>query len=385
MANRTAALALALYGAFDPLDAETWAGTPFVIRETQLRGLQRVLELSGPCLPFAPLSLPMRRRGRTTHYQGQPKAVQQVLGYDQGETTLEGVWRATDLTVEDTFALWGLYGVAVTPVLSVDDLRDKVYDIIRGGQEVAVRWAGMERVSSIMDFEPQIISRKEVRWRWRFEWAGEGKFPTIPIEDPLDISIVNVFDLLQKAADLLAFPAQLALDVVDFIESRVAALQGKIQELKEAVQLYSAAVERASKVANRITGISDQIRTGALDIRDHVADMYAEVVNQGEIDGVPGGLATRARLQAWITETSRATGTMAARAGETAAVWRQVAQPDVDAIIIAQGETDLRMLALQQWGSAREWGRIADYNGLGLSGSTVPAGTTLLIPARTVA
>lgn len=371
-----------LYGAFDPTDLVTWAGTPFIM--TEATGLYRTVALFGPALPHAPYSLPMERTGRTTRYPGQTKATQHVIGYSEGETSIEGRWTSQDLAGDIGSAMRSLAGVLPgIPILSAEDLREAVYDLVRGGQEIIVTWAGVERRTSILSFDPQHITRGEIRWSMRFEWAGAAKFMALPIVDSLLETASNAFDMISAALDWAKYPANLALDLIDFVGDQVGRIEALVADLRDTIGLYTTAASRAFEVAQRAIGIVDAINAAAKAVRDQVSALVAEVAGEGVVAGSPIATAETAAIAAWLRATGRGAAKVQAQAGRLGYVLREVSDPRIEAVLVVQGDTDLRMVAQQRWGDPDGWRRIAAHNGL--TSSSVAGGTTLTIPSRAAA
>lgn len=383
MAIRTD-IGLSIYDAFSPDNSGTWAGTPLTISETT--GLRRTLQLSGRALPYAGASFPVRRRGRTTWYQGTKRATQHVQGVEQGETNFEGQWDSQHLADDPTSALFGV-GLALVPVLSAEQLREHVYSLVTDGQELAVTWAGIVRTAGLCDFDPHPLNRTTCRWTWRFEWNGEGAFVPLAVVDTVASTAANVLDMIDEGLRWAKYPGNVALDLMDFAESQVLAVEGLAVELGDTLNLYATAATRTAEVGARGVSICDTIRRIAIGVRDHFAGLYC--VSEGATVGVgidPTAWAAEARLAAWLRETGRSSEQLAAVAGRAASALTAVADPEVEAVITVQGDTDLRHVALQRWGTADGWVEIAEYNDLdtvsGAFGAMVPAGTVLRIPRR---
>lgn len=367
-----------LYGSFSPEDLQTWAGTPFVIEEAT--GADRIrLELRGSALPFPSMDMPTSRRVRTTRYPGVRAATQQVLGIDDGETEVEGRWDAAELASND-FALVSRGGAAPSRVESAEDLRELVYQLVERGQEISVQWAGIERRTADVSFTPQHDTRIRIRWSLRFVWGGRPRFVKLPVVDPLADSSASLYDRVSQIVDSLTVPAQVVQDLRSYASLQIQRVQALTSDLTDVVHAYVAGGAGLAETAAQAAGLLESTRAEARNLWDRIRITSVATAWTGSSGLAPTSFAVRLAIQQWLTETGRAALYLA---GEAARRHRQVVnlvEPAIEAALQVQGDTDLRVIARQRWGSADGWTDIAAFNGL--ASSNVTAGTMLYIPRR---
>jgi hypothetical protein len=365
-----------LYGAFDPADTGTWAGTPLVLEETT--GSRRRLELRGQALPAAPLSIPLSRRATVVRYPGQRGATTHVLGVDEGSTSMGGRWLSQELAGDD-LATWreGEQGPPQA-VRSAEDLREILYDLVRAGSEIRVEWAGVRRFTASLDFDASHFTRGDIAWSLSVEWGGEGEFVPLPVADTVETGALTLMDTVSEWLDVAAYPANVVLDVADFMDTQLLAVEGAVSELRDVVNLYVVGEAAFLRLSGRLVGIAERIRAAARSVRDEVLALPSAVAWTGLTSGSPSGYAEQSAVAEWLARTKRYSTKAAAEAARYLTTLEGAAVPDVARVWVTVGDTDLRYVAQQVWGRPSEWTVLADYNGL--QGSAVPAGTTLLIP-----
>lgn len=380
MAIRTA-FGLGLYGVTDDT-GDVWRGVPLVIEETT--GRQRRLELAGRALPNVPLELPLERRGTRTLYPGQTASTDQILGYDEGTTTISGSWdtmylRGADLALYSEGSVPGA-AAAARRIETAEDLREVVYAIVRAGQRLRVTWAGVERFSSLVQFRPAHITRGRVTWEITFEWSGGGKFVTLPVTDAVESGTQSLLDTMGELLDLAAYPANLALDLIDFANATLGRIEALIADVRRVLELYTTAAADLLTVGARAVGLLDVVRRQARNLRDAVLAVGGAAGMSPVGLAGPDAAVILSAIRDWLTRTKRVSTDTAARAAALQAVFEALTQPRIKRIVTVVGDTDLRYVAQQEYGTPEAWPEIADANGL--VGSSVSAGTALVIPAR---
>lgn len=375
MAIRTA-FGAGLYGAPSDLGDSALHGLPLTIEETS--GRLRGLRLRGWCLPETPLELAAERLVTQRTYPGQSEATQHVVGYTDGSTTIRGEW-CTQRLLENDYALALTAGAEQSAFRSAEDLREYVYAIVRAGQPLRVEWAGLERRATAIRARIGHRSRLDLTWEMTFDWSGVGKFVQLPAADAAESSSTDLLNKIGELLALAAYPANLALDVLDYADMQIKRVGGLVTELRKTLELYASILTRTTEVAGRVLGLATTVQAEAKALRDTLRAIPADAASNLGIGGGGASGAAEARvLAAWLADTHRASNQTAAAAAKTAAVFAELTLPQIEAIVTIQGDTDLRYIARQRYGSADQWTRIADYNGL--TGSAVSGGQVIYIP-----
>ena len=328
----------------------------------ELTGSQRKIELQGRALPFRKTEWKQHQRNTKTLYPGNPSAVFQILGTEFMPTTFTGIWRDRYLGADQ----------AITLVAFMQALND-------AGQELRVTWGANARRGILEEFfhghDDIAKTAGDILWTAVFNWTGKDSDREVSFRTATFNSIDASEKVRGLASALLGIPlpeslnglAEGILAVQDFmgdIEHAVSQVEKVIETATSLIMLPLETVQRAVTLLERVRGdalgiISTLATIPALSIAivDDVKSLF-----DGEI---------------WTRSIRGATGNLAIGSEKERDGFKEQADAEVKTIYITRGE-DLRKVSLHFYGTADEWVRIADHNGLKFS--NVPAGTKLKIP-----
>lgn len=144
---------------------------------TELNGLKRTLTLTGPSLPKRGTTWGSETRLKTKFVNGNPEAVQHVLGPSEMPTDFEGMWRTTQL-VQAPAAFVDETGNRRL-VTRASTLVDAFEGIARAGSRLRVVWSTDDGRSILREGRISTISFPfdrfdDVAWKCSFQWVSRG-------------------------------------------------------------------------------------------------------------------------------------------------------------------------------------------------------------------
>lgn len=364
----------------------------FTIRE--VTGEQRTLSLAGRALPYQPFTLEGKQRAEFTRYPGNPVASVQMLGSDEGNTTITGMWK--DRFIKPTTA----EGEPVTPsgvalwngqqVRDVRALVDAAELLRLSGQLLEVQWNAIVRRGILTRFRQSWVRFEDVNWEMDFEWISRGQ-PEQPITVPLPPSTE------EYAAKLRSLYTNLEETITESTAFRKA--EGFLNTINQFAEEMGRAVEELESVAVSATnlvltpveagrrllattntiianagGIKDAVAATALDEIGYVSDEVATLT--GSEDTTYG---TSLEAAQYARSVASDAASIAWYAAERADVFRNfIDEEDLLAIFVARADSDLRTISTTYYGTSDNWRRLASYNGL--RSSKLIAGDVVLVP-----
>jgi hypothetical protein len=378
--------------------------SPLVIQE--LSGEKRGLTLIGRALPYRPIAFSGKMRAEFTRYPGNPVATVQVLGPEEGQTTMQGAWKDKFLgTVDDQGRLVEATAIASKGsgggirdglnldlsserVTSVVDLVNLVEDIRRSGQLLEINWDSIKREGMLMEFEHTWQNRHDVEWKMTFEWSSlaDPDPPTaVPQTDTSDFQA----ELTSLGQTLSSLQSQVAL-----AEDFTADMNSKITQLETAITSVAETVSQAVDVvldpvdaARRLLGIVEYTKASAQDVMESAqVRTYRSVVTPMPLvlpdttptaaTVTPGQTCAAAKyLRDTRAEARTIRGLSAQRGQEIAA---RSGEGQGATIVRAKMGQDLRDISVQLYGTADQWRLLKSYNRL--DSSALVAGQIVLIP-----
>jgi len=339
--------------------------TSIVIQE--LTGSRRSIELGGRALPERPFPAGGRLRSKKTWYAGNNVATLQVLGSEDIDTQIKGVWN--DRYIVDQVATTGFE----TPQLARDVVR--IFEVLqRSGNALRVQWSDVVRMGILAEFEPNWLREQDVEWSMRFEWYGrdDQEVTRATLDEP-----PNSAELRRRqneSDDRLAFePDSIRTDYSDSVRAgaasvraRVGALFDRVRSAQSVAAIPLTAVRGALADAEALRSIGNVLGVELIE-----APLEAATELEGLID--------RLGAETWRREQGRRVLRTQAEGQRVARDLRRLTRPEPIAVITVRGGNDsLRRLARDYYGTADEWRRIADVNDL--SSSVVAPGTLIVIP-----
>lgn len=340
---------------------------PVVINE--LTGSQRSITLSGRALPKRPPGLESGGMLRTkiTWYAGNNVATQQVLGVEELDMTLSGVWN-------DRF-IGGLVEVEgfQTPQLA----RDVVAifeDIQRSGNTLRFQWGPVVRTGILKEFVPTWARLQDVEWTMNWEWQSrdDATVPRATLDEPPDSSELRRRQ--NEVDDQLAFePAQVSPDYRSQVRAEIGRVRGRV------VSLFDRVRDARSFALVPLTATRGALADAEL-LREEGNSVIGDLL-ETPIDLATGfqDLVSRLRVEVWRREEGNRTRRVVGEGQRLGRVFRRISAPAPLAVVTVRGGGDsLRRIAQRFYGTQDEWRRIESANGL--TGSVVPAGTLVVVP-----
>lgn len=345
---------------------------------TELTGSERSVELRDRALPYQSVAWGGEAKYTKNVYPGNPVATIQVLGPDEGDTTMKGMWKtryvgdmATITGFEDIGGAFDILSGAIT----AERLAQVFHRLRRSGQHLEVRWGPEVRRGILADFQADYDRVEDVGWTATFVWGqvGEEEAPRAAAEvaDPT----TGINNALAGLEDLIARLPPIILPNVT----------GPIIFAEEAMRI--AALSMTSSLGS-ITGVptvtpGEFQNIASLSIQVGVAAQ--SMVQQTSDQSIEEWVATNFVGDILTVETYRhdlAAATLAlwvAAIVAREAVRARVVNDYLAIVHIRQNQT-LRTLALDYYGDADAWQTIADANRL--TSAVVARGTIIAIPRR---
>ncbi len=341
----------------------------FVIRE--LTGSERSVELRDRALPYQGVEWPGNQHYQKSWYPGNPVATIQVMGPQEKDTELIGMWKARFI---GTHVVATGFEDLITPVeIMTPEILVQIFHRIRkAGNQLEVSWGPEVRQGILAEFVPAYLRIEDVEWRMVFTWSQVGTIPeprAAEVSSPsadLDASQVELDDIAaQIPIGLLPNVTQPILANFDLIRA------GTTTGLIELSSIFGASFVSQEQFATFSTTM-DQL---ALDC----ASLIDQTGNGPYLPFIPSDSVTAIlAAETWRRDARNAALTHQRNAVTSKESIRdRVVSGFLGRHTVRQGET-LRMIALRVYGSADAWTTIADANDL--VSATVPTGTVILIP-----
>lgn len=377
----------------------------------ELTGQQRLIKLSGRCMPYRPGSMKFSSEHEIseTRYMGYPRTSQTPTGAKENDTEMSGAWK--DLFVGDLtdgpsamvteFTPEGV-SVPIGEPLSRDQtmvtarqLCELFEDVVYRARPLRVRWQHIRRVGRLCKFEQDWQNPHDVIWKMTFKWIGRDEkvgFPS-PVKTTLTGVATSLGHGYQGVQESTNFDGLESLEprFADRVDFLVGDMQRALIDITDTAEARAAAVTDSRDAIRRALSISTLLRDQAASLVDTLAgtvpgDMVVSVPvgldqnTEFSLTAVDPGLQITAACQQYIAiKAARAMRHAAAR--QRFSAMRDL-DDDVLGVVVLRDQQDLRDLARFWYGSPAEWEQIRRFNGL--AGSSAPAGTTIFIPsART--
>jgi archaellum component FlaC/uncharacterized membrane protein len=396
-------------------------GEPSSLNIQELQGERNNLELVGRALPYRPLTFEGSMRAEFTWYPGNPIATVQMLGPQEGTTSINGMWK--DRFIKTTshlgIPILGQTGKAYYNGSIIDNVSDlvKLADgFRRRGQLVEVTWDDIVRQGIISKFKQSWTRPEDVEWEMEFTWMsqGEDELPIVfnvlaNIADAINgivDAVNNLVEAINELKDEFAAIASWVNAVNNLIDGIVAAASGLVDLAKQAVKLAVAPFAIVGNMVAACQTIGDQCKelvktfeslpgrivravgvTGEAEstiVRSREADAIPTPTRVVALSGV-GDPNAESQGEVLAAERVIRKAKRAARKLKAAVVQRQqelIAQSQDQtkplATIIARDGMDLRDVSTQYYGTPGEWIRLMLYNGFNTS--RLLAGDVVIVP-----
>jgi hypothetical protein len=337
-----------------------------------------VLQLEGRELPYSSgrggtVGFGRTQRTRLTFYPGNRKASQQIIGPILKPTTFDGIWKERYIG-EDR------------PI----DLVELFEDLLNIGAQLRVSWSTIERQGVIKEFDwnpgNPVGGLGDIKWTAVFEWNFD---PAKPAGTNVAPGFQSLRDFLVQAANALSELSGAVFRFVDGSKAFVGLLKAPFQSTSQDYE-----DEVAALILPTRTLVTTAARTGdepelparlVEDASTAVGSAQDTAANIAEItaESFPGSVLVQDSLTAVLTEhilradiTDEAFVAMVEMYDRRVQL-EEIIRPEEFRVVTAQPGTDLRKLAIQFYGTADNWDRIAKQNGL--VSSVIPDGIEEII------
>lgn len=329
------------------------------------------IDLIGRQLPYRAggggnISFGREQRTRLTWYPGNRVASQQVIGPVLKPTTINGVWKERFLGVDQPITLVELFEELCNTGVQV---RVSWQTIVRIGIVKRVEWAPGDPTGGLTD----------IRWTIEFEWVSEDVGGTIRRINQNELQLRDV--LIQCANQLLRLGGALDLfaqgvdSFVGLLSQPFRSTATQLSTLEEEREsqfgvLSQAAVDSGtevqipSRIAQPAVSAAEGSQSNVAETSDVVAKIFPSTTTADDsLESILNQAIDRYNV---IDEST----TALRLAFEVRLRFEPLIRPDEFTVVAANPGTDLRRVAIQFYGDADAWPRIARFNGI--EGSVIP-------------
>lgn len=374
----------------------------FFIRE--LTGEENTLTLIGRALPYRPLTFEGSMRAEFTWYPGNPISTVQMLGPQEGTTSINGMWkdRFIKTTTDLGLPVIGQTGKAYYNgglVNNVSDLVKLADGFRRRGQLLEITWDGIVRQGILTKFKHTWHRVEDVEWEMEFTWMSQGE-DELPIAfnvlaglaDQINsiVDAVNgLIEAVNELKDEFAAIASWINAVNTFVDNIATAASALVDLYKQAVSLAVAPLSAAGNMIAACQTIADNAKDLGKTFESLPPRMVRAVGIDSEAETQDMVLAAERVIRKAKRAARRVRSEAVKKQQETIAQSQDQSAPL--ATIIARDGMDLRDISTRYYNTPHEWIRLKLYNGfnssrllagdvvivprLGTAGTTVPAST----------
>ncbi len=350
---------------------------------TELSGERRRILLLGRGLPYRPIAWGGNMRVKTTWYQGNPVATQQVLGPDLDPTVMEGKWK-------DRFMFGAEVGNgAFTNAITVNDDPQAVrsaeeavalfHDLRRSGNKLRVVWGPETREGILVFFEAKYDRLQDVAWSAEFEWSSEGESETRAIEEPVGSD--DLLGSINSLDDLLGFSPE------DVAKQFNAQLLDSVESMREATGSIFGALRAVNTVLGTPQSVVGSISSAANSIRLEATEEIQRL-RESPVVGADGAMEVALRASSLMSvEAFRRTAASQVAGVRQLALeidrqTQQQAVPDPVQVVAVPQATSLYTLSNRFYGTPDFASFLARANGL--TSAIAPSGFQLRVPPKPV-
>jgi len=342
--------------------------------------------LRGRAMPYRGVSTGGEQRVKTTWYQGNPKATQQVLGPTTTPTELTGMWKSkfVSLAASDSTADAEVYNVPGAFAISqgVQDSNPAsflvgVFESLRDrGKEIRFTWGDVVRYGLLQSFVPTWDRYEDVAWSMTFDWNGvieraprvAGQVTTFG--QPVQTALVRSDDAL------VVMPRIVDTPIRSEILGAMSEVRARVVDLLAYSRRISGQITVPLEVIQGTAGIVAEVKASTtVVVSDCLAIPYEAFITFDDVVDV-------VRVEDFRRTLGSEVESLEVRAIQERDSIANIGVDLTDATTFrVQQRTSLRSLAAQYYGTAADWTVIAQANNLDTS--IVEAGQLIYIPTRT--
>lgn len=334
----------------------------------EISGSGRIVSLGGRALPERPIGFGGRLREKKTWYAGNNVATLQVLGSEEMDMTIRGVWN--DRFIADQVATSGFE----TPELA-REVVTIFHSLQRSGNALRFQWGDQVRMGILAEFEPTWLREQDVEWMMRWSWFGrdDQEVPRASLDEPPNSSELR--QRTDEQDDQLAFEPKknTKTDYSAAIRLRIAQVRGRVGAIFDRVREAQSVASIPLTAVRGVLADAEALRLEANELSVELLELPIEITTTED------RLIDRINVENWRREQGRRGRNLLAEGQRVARNLRTLTRPEPIAVVTIRGGNDsLRRLAREFYGTADEWRRIADVNDL--PDSVVTPGTIVVIP-----
>lgn len=344
----------------------------------ELTGARRSIALGGRSLPRRGVGWGVEMRKKQTWYPGAKRGTIQVLGPQYMDTHLSGAWKDRFLRGQVEASGFAEQFGGRSNVLSAShpttaaELVAVFYSICQAGNALRVSWQNETREGILASFLPTygVPSGNDVEWEMVFAWEGAGEPPAVVSTEEPDARAQQRQEManVDNAAASPTTTNNATRSLVATTQRSTRTLGGGMFDALRSIPLSFPPLEPVSSLVS----LTEQMRTLLEDERERLADVPRQVTTLSD------RVLDLVNVESWRRSLSAAQRDLEAGCMTRASNASKKVLPGALTVVTVPGSTTLRDLSLTYYGSADDWQRIADTNGL--SDSYVAAGTVLVIP-----
>jgi hypothetical protein len=366
------------------------SATTFSIQEVS-GNVKDTIRLRQRALPYQPLEFSGTMRAVFTYYAGSPVATVQMLGAEEGETTVNGTWKDRFLG-EHTLGP-GHAWLNGSPMWSAQEVAFAMDKLRRKGRMLRVSWDKLIRYGVLTKFTTRWLRKEDIEWEATFTWVSQtdptylrdNGFTNVRARNgigSLNMELAALQTAFQGAPTMVwVFSPNSLLSYAQSLKnlylSGINQVNDLLIEWDNGVNLVAATIQQPIDASRRalaiLTGI-ERVVDSTLDTAIETGRAAVSVTDQASLDVRQFFSAKlwHRRMDARFRKLRRSTSDM---------------RRDLEALVhdpvlgihrAKEGET-LRYVSLLFYGTAHEWQHIARFNGLADSKSLTP-GIFLYIP-----
>lgn len=337
----------------------------------------RRVELKGRALPYRPVAWGLRMRTNNTWYPGNPVSTQQVLGPEEPETSMNGMWKDRFLATE--VKVQGDETFPDAPL--AEDLIKLIYDIQRSGNELRVQWGFEVRSGIMVEFIPSYERLEDVAWSMEWEWnsrndeeAPRGAEEPDPFSELL--SALNRLDDALSFEPLPGLVEDFAAQLLDTIDR----VRGTLANVFDLLRTANAVLALPGQVLGALAAAVDSLVQELLEELSRLIDTPASQQSAAT------ELADVLAFEFWKRDVGRSMNVLAAQALLTNETLQDRANPRATQFVTTPADTTLYALSIAFYDTPDFANFLlrTNRNAVGVDDAAVAAGTVIAIPPRPI-